>query len=424
MRTTEELGVFWLPENENAKFPGTIAADVDGKIVLAADERFSPNRELGRAEVPDCPPLICGRIGLEHIKLVDCYLSTNSTEITAAGLYSRRITWSCHYAFRGDYYEGGTPCRIKSAEFWIEGLDEWAPNLDGIDFRDRSEPASVEFHTDLSGEKAVWDLGLVSLNYRVTCSWQRGRHHLRSIQLASESTVSMEFDEYQAVDMTLDAAISLQVLLTIAKGRPAEVRRVSLVESGNPEAKVTAHIPWNLRSIRPATEDSELFTFQELGGIVGIAKWLDAVRGQTAFKQLLVVDRYHQPTFITDRTNHLFIACEIYMRDQWRIERLHRVQAGPSDFLPPMIAKAGQPFSDRVGDADRWMRKAAKIRNNQGVAHYQGYGTARADQYEEAPFNEDLYLLIILCLLRDCDLSDDLLYKVVERMGSDGRVHL
>ena len=60
--------------------------------------------------------------------------------------------------------------------------------------------------------------------------------------------------------------------------------------------------------------------------------------------------------------------------------------------------------------------------NDWGVAHFQGYGTKPEDGYGITPINNQLYLLLICCVLRDCGHSEEMRSSIIETFGHTTRV--
>ena len=85
--------------------------------------------------------------------------------------------------------------------------------------------------------------------------------------------------------------------------------------------------------------------------------------------------------------------------------------------LRPLIEAAGAPFELHIGDFKAWVTKVAEVRNNQGVAHYQGLYNARATEHSITPINRELYLLLVCCLLRDCGFTDEMLSDAIEKFA-------
>ena len=421
MNRTTELGVFWFPNDESNEFPGMVGYDDDGAIILTTHERLENPQDSDLDSDLRGARVICGRVGSQYIKLVRCQEVDQRVTLLSRVGHFRESTWSCRFGFRGDYYDGERPERIKSAQLCVHLLGEWVPALTRFEFKDEGETSLIAWPTDGLEHTARWSLGDLALRQNIGVDWGSSRRNGDSIAVATDTTLRLAFDSPQPFASVLDAATSLQVLLTVFKGAAAGVDSVSVIQAGDPDATVSVHYVPNLRHVGRTVRYSELLTFDEFGGIDGIALWFDILREQTVLQQALVIDRFHQPAFTTDRTGHLLAACEVYMRRKWN-KSSERIWNFGQQVLEPMVEQVGEAFKQWVGDAQTWTGRVAHIRNYWGVAHFQGYGLEPEDEYGIYPINQELYTLLILCVLGDCGLSDQLLAKVVDRMGSPYRV--
>ena len=194
-----------------------------------------------------------------------------------------------------------------------------------------------------------------------------------------------------------------------------------MVEGGTTDATLSAHYRPNLRKVGRAVPHHPLFNFLQFGGLHAVASWLDTLQGQTPLGQALVTDQYHEPAFSTDRTSHLLVACEVYMRRKWN-DPSKKIWNFGQQALEPMVERAGDAFKQSIGDVQSWTKRVTYVRNNWGVAHFQGYGTKPEDGYGITPINNQLYLLMICCVLRDCGHSEEMLSPIIETFGQTTRV--
>ena len=88
------------------------------------------------------------------------------------------------------------------------------------------------------------------------------------------------------------------------------------------------------------------------------------------------------------------------------------------------MSKADHPFKEWIGQPEAWKKKVDEVRNNYGVAHLQGYGDWEQEHPNFHSINEQLYTLVILCLLSECGVTEETKREIVERMRSETRIHL
>ena len=410
----KEQGLFWLPSNPERKVEGTVTAGQDGGTILTVYEALGQSwPEAGEQRV------IHGVLADSHIKLVNC-LATNQRMNIGSLTATDETTWHCQLAFQGDDYSSDVPSRIKSLEAIIESFGEWTPGFKGIEFGENG--LSLSWQASEAGQSAEWDLGEVALHQDILPSTHFSRYGIGSVTVRAQSSVRVNFNEPQSWETAMHTVLSLQALVSIAKGESVHVERTSIVEEGTPATRLSAsYHPVLYRGARQIPH-SELFSMAELGGLGGVAQWLNRLRDQESLITPLLVDRYRQPAFATDRTGHLLMACEAYQRHR-PTQRNKRISLR-RDILDPMLDKAGSPFREWIGDPEDWKKKVSEVRNNFGVAHLQGYASNSPIPPKFHVLNEQLYSLVVSCLLSECGVSEETRRKVVERMRSEWKIRL
>ena len=416
MRWDETPGLFWLPGQEDQIMPGTLKTNDVGTLEIVTQQRFLPLHNPNAERTHNDQRVIYGQLGSNRIKLLRCILA----HPFPVGP-TRRTTWTCQQAFVGDDYPGNIPQRVKSADIRLEYMNEWLPRQLGD-----ADEFTASAHQLFAANKWAqiptrWSHGTLTLG-------EQSEAHLATTETqnpvsrkAHDPSLRFEFDTPQPFEVIADTVLSLQVLLTIATGKASGVDAITMVESGPTDATLSAHYRPNLRKVGRAIPHRSLFNFPQFGGLCAVASWLDTLQGQTPLRQALVTDRYHEPAFSTDRTSHLLAACDVYMRRKWNDPSKKIRRFGPQ-VLEPMVTRAGDAFKQSIGDVQSWTKRVTDVRNNWGVAHFQGYGTKPEDGYGITPINNQLYLLLICCVLRDCGHSEEMLSSIIETFGHTTRV--
>ncbi len=406
MDKQEEQGLFWLPGNPGEQVDGAITLDDEHGTMLTV------YGQLGSSSVGSREQVIHGVLDGGHIKLVNCY-STNQRIATG--------TWHCQFAFRGDEYCGDVPNRIKSVEAEIELLRDWTPGFEGI--QRAKDGSSLTWPASQPDQAARWALGVVAVRQDIRFSWEQSRHAVESATVRAHNSVRISFDEPQSWATVVGTVVDLQALVSVAKGEAVHVERMSMIQGGAPDARLSASYREILRRGARQLRHNELFTMQELGGVEGIARWLNVLRSRKYLIIPLLVDLYRQPVFVTDRTSHLLIVCEAYQR-HFMADPGKRIDNLAKEVLAPMLSRAGCSFEEWIGNPEDWIKKVSEIRNNYGIAHLQGYTSTWSASPDIHSINEQLYLLVVTCLLSECGVSEDTRRKVAERMRSGTKIHL
>jgi Apea-like HEPN len=214
-------------------------------------------------------------------------------------------------------------------------------------------------------------------------------------------------DQALPVAGVVDVASDLQDLVTIGTHRIAAFTYMHLYHSdlcvepepGGPRRQqaVRLLVPWHARqeaSERKLHTYGMAFTFDELGGIDGVARWMTVARDYRSMLGRVMNTRYVK-MLVEDRFLHRVTA----------LEALHRKWKGTNSTtlvtrLAQLCDLAGKPIAKLLPDVNAWCEKAKDERNN--LAHHYGR-TIHLDSTELLYSSEVAYWLFVLCLLRLAD---------------------
>ena len=301
--------------------------------------------------------------------------------------------------------------------------NHWGIGRQGFEgIRLAEDRSSLSWPVNQPDQSSPWKLGVVTLHQEPFPLFHASRYAIKNATVALHTSARISFDEPQTWNVAASTVRNLQALVSIAKGEAVHIERTSIVDVGARDAKLTPFFRPILQRGLKQISHSELFTMQELGGVQGVAKWLNVLCGQESLITALLIDRYQQPALITDRTGHLLTACEAYRRHRMAspnksINKLNK------EILDPMLSTAGPQMEEWVGNLGKWKSRISKVRNNYGVGHLQAYRSSSASP-DFHLINQQLYLLVVICLLAECEVSKDTLRKVVERMRSTWKMRL
>jgi ApeA N-terminal domain 1 len=214
-----------------------------------------------------------------------------------------------------------------------------------------------------------------------------------------------------SLDDLLDLASDLQDLVSIATDRTAafesvrfwhpDVYREMRGGARMPEA-IDLFVVWNTKAERPVRrlhEHSLLFTFEHLGGIDGVSRWMDAAARHRGGLGRVMATRYAKEMFVSDRLLNCTAALEAFDRDSTQLRG-----SNLKTRLQRCVALAGNPFANLVGDVDRWAETVRLERND--VAHHFGR-RMRTSGSEIYYLWQSLYWLYVMCILRDSGAPEE-----------------
>ena len=414
MHNEKEVGIFWLPDNPEAQVEGKISLEIGKRTILKLNGELKPYAQDNEEQT-----VIEGVLSNSHVKLVGCLETAHRTSI-GKFIHTAEQSWFCHLAFHGSEYGGNVPNEITSAEITIEDIDKWIPSL--RKFTLGKDELSISWPANERQRTATWTLGEVTIHQTVR-HWPAWPSYAVSEASAKTlTTIRVDFSEPQKWSRVLHTVTDIQSLVSIATGKTPNVEQVKIVQKGSPDVRLIAlYHPVLLRGSKP-NNHSNLFTLKEIGGVQGIAQWLNTLCNQEFLTSPLLVDRYRQPAFVTDVTSHLLMACEAYFRSS--IANPSKQVTLRQEILEPMAQTAGKPFEEWIGNPKTWIEKVSQIRNLHGVAHLQGYANWQATSLDFNLVNDQLYLMTVLCILLKCGVNKDINRKIIRRMTAEAVTYL
>jgi hypothetical protein len=229
---------------------------------------------------------------------------------------------------------------------------------------------------------------------------------ITSRTLTQAAWFRVEFKGILPLADVIDFASDLQDLVSIGTNRSAAFKHFRLWHPNfyreTPDGRkvrlpVDYLTEWIARpdeQKRPPTEHDMAFTFAELGGMDGVAKWLEVAAKYRSILGQIMNTRYERRMFVQDRLLDRVAALEAFHRE-WKHTGKKTVWL--VNRLTELAALAGNPFTELVGDVQAWCRRVKKERDN--IAHHKGRPAHQnsGDMYFSA---EATYWLFVLCMLR------------------------
>ena len=409
-------GLFWFSDNPERSVPGTLSVGDRGRLELTTRGFLQSHINLSSRETT--PGTICGVTDGGTVILAGATASGRKQTIHRYISQIQEI-WLCQYGLQSDTeITIHREHQVTSIEVEIQALSDWADN--GPSLQIDRENRLLSWPPNQDGPTAKWSLGQVGLRHTVRSSASGDWARYRSAELEIWTSFIVRFDQAQPQEVVLDTISSLQSLVSVAKGEPVALEKVSLtIDTGTTEQTALFHYQPILWPSHPEPKDSELFSITELSGIDGIAKWLNALRDQPHVVNGLLIDRYYRSPFVTDVTLHRLLACEAYQRS-FKNSVGSRISLAET---LPVLDNIGPRFLEWIGGWQAWLRNISWIRNNL-VAHLQAYGRPLPDGNKVESVNRQLYAYLIIRILAACDVDDELIEQVIDRASSEVVRHL
>ena len=248
--------------------------------------------------------------------------------------------------------------------------------------------------------------GELSLSFDYSASME-----LFDFKIAESRLLTLRFNSPQSMEEIVGFCAKLQDLITIGVDAPARIVSVSaagpelITRSPSGEAEqhtVKLHTHYRGSPSPTAKEvlfpSQMMFTFEDIGGLQGIAQWLEA---SDKFKPVIgsLLSHWYIPRMYTE--NRFFSAITA-------AETLERIRRGEQKFpfkdaLSSLASEAGTTFAALVGDVGSWVERVREAR----VYNLVHRGLRESEPPDLLLLSESVYFLVVLCLLRRCGVPED-----------------
>ena len=407
MSDLDVLGSFWPAGQPDNRLPGRLALDAKRGPVLELCGSFrDPGRMLGLSEMfrSGSPIRILGDTTQGPVSLDHCLVGESSWSLGTSG--SSTAEYHALRVFQGAHFDDHTPLQFDAITFRLGHLAEWiarsglvidpqpAPNADDHIRITVPPPARYVASTDL-GELAL------------ACRYIPCGNGVVGIRIDRDCSVELRSPEGRPLAQILEVAAAVQDLVTMGVAAPSRVSGIWLSHSST-QRPIRLWAQWRgddvdageSRAIHPA---KMLFTYDVIGGLEGVARWLTVWRKFSLCAGTLTSRWYTPQTGYSDFFSTV-AAAETFERIR-RDEQTLNLKKG----LCELVSAVGKPFRDLVANVNRWASRIAKTRDNY-VVHP---GLCGNPDGEDLYWKTELvYTLVVLRLLRECGLQEAALPNV------------
>ena len=419
MERIDVEGFFWLAEKPNNKVAGRLRFDATTGAQLSLIGSFCELSGCSSIE----PSRIHGLAGKGPIMLDGC-LRVNQT-VDGCGIvreqyYAPVVLYGGNSS--GANFADGEPLEFSAVRLWLGHLEYWTG----------TPSAKVNFDSDEDGFKgtrvtcallekseAVTDFGKLELCHQVG---NRSDGSPSETVIKQSRSFCLQFRKPASLESIQEVCSSLRSLVTVGLDASVPITVVLLHRPTHTVTECPALVLENPRSIQLYFEfqgadvkslengqvPSELFTFEDIGGICGIARWLEVARDFRPAIALLVSHWRIPRLYMENRFFNLAAAAET-------LERIRISKPGRNadvdllDALRKLAGESGDAFRNLVSDIDSWAKTVVRTRN-QDVVHR---GLRKdADGAQLRWLSESLYYLVVLWLLKECRVLEGVRTKI------------
>jgi ApeA N-terminal domain 1 len=421
MDAFEVQGEWWLPGRPDRKVPGILTFSPEGgaelslfgslRSILEEGERSEKDGVVRVAitqaavERSGSYPRLHGYAGGTAYTLQDC-LRVRSLNRTFPGQGSETIRVT--RILRGALFEEDEALEATGISFGLTHLVDWIGET-GISEEWREDSGTredvprfrIEARKKPDRHAVLANGGSVYLKHSVGIAGDE----MSDRALTQGFHWRVDQPGRVSMDDLLDLASDMQDLVSIATDRTAAFERVRFwhpdVFREMPDSKripetIDLFVEWNTQAERPVRrlhEHNLLFTFEHLGGIDGVRRWMDAADRHRGGLGRVMGTRYAKGMFVSDRSLNCSAALEAFDRDS-----TGNTGTKFKTRMQRCAALAEDPFTNLVGDVSRWAETIRLERDD--VAHHFGR-RMRSTGSETYYLWQSLYWLFVICILRD-----------------------
>lgn len=246
--------------------------------------------------------------------------------------------------------------------------------------------------------------------------------HLHDLGVAQQWVLRLQTETPRPLDVTLDVASNFQHLVSIAVGKTAQFEKAvvhhpalpALSMAGTPlgtmRQDITYYVRWSNRSApcEPVMHHDMYFTFDDLGGIDTVGRWLGVAADYRTELSRVMATRYREGMVLEDRIMNVSAALDSFDKHRrgngkW-VKYAERVQHS--------LDLAGQPFLDLIViDPDQWVQRVVTTRDD--LAHHREQFRTDGSVGDHL-LAEQLFWLFVICMLRLAEAPDAAYERVIK----------
>lgn len=452
MEGFEHEGIFWDCKNPDLKLVGRVSFDPLEGAALKIVGTFSNIADAVKPGPPDAKR-IHGVADRTLMTLLGCQSVSTSFESPGVIREEYRVSFvlsGVHLGADDDLTFDEVSASYDQLARWIHRtgfqfkLETPTPELANI------SKIGVEYIVQPEEVEQVDDLEL-----KITLTWSTGSDGLTRFHIAQQTHLSLKYPELRGLDDILADTNGFQDLITLAADAPTVPVEISLWRTGltreialgqiaPQEIKLfIANAAEQMRQEKPQQPERMFFMFDHIGGLKTLGRWVDVSRRYRIVLGSLLTIRYSARLYEENRYSNVISAAETFHRLRFpnyimpatdfksyrrKLVKVVKLAVGrkAADWLMSqllysneprlrqrlevMASYAGDGFTAIVGDVHVWSAVVVMLRNR--LTHHDA-GRDIKGALEDLHFLTDsIYLLVMMCLLRECRVPDDVLENI------------
>ncbi len=399
-------GIFWPIDRPDDQVVGRLTFDRESGAELDLIESFHPLEKLfGEIEQP---VQIHGVAGGKTLTILDCYRTNWSMEIPGIG----RQRYRSATVLSGAHVLDVKNLDFGSVRFHAEHLENWIRKTGTtveVDFDDQTNAIKKVQITNIPLDNEVIQTEFGSLELAFSSSFNP--NVFPNVTLAHKTAFVLKFAKRRPLPDIKQMCSAIRNLITIGIDAPSSIMDVRVTHpsysrrtSNGDDQLIQLELHSNL--LEDTTQKKEgsilphlmLFSFEDIGELDGVHKWLTASAKYKAVMGSLLSHWYLPSVYTDNRLLNVIIASETLARI-----RLNRQNINFGLELRGLADYAGDPFSTLVQDVGSWVNEIVRARINNLV--HRGLHD-EIDTERMFWLSESVYFLVVLCLLKECGVLE------------------
>ena len=351
MEALDIEGLFWRPGEPDQKIAGRLTFNETDGAILNLTEPFSvPTGDKRRAaftprSLDKEPVRIVGSAGGRLLTLDDCQETEYKMDRTSVV----RRRYYVYMVLSGAHFPEGEPLAFNSVTVRLRHMKEWV-NCSGIDVVHGCEDSVHISYTPIKPYVTNTSWGELA----VTFPWKFQHSFFESV-VEQDCSATFRFATAQRLENIFRYSSSLWHLVTIGVDSPTSILSMTLSHADQPRA-VELYTRWNESGTVGSTEAIDqhkiLLTFDDIGGVDGIARWLSVANEYRTVTGTLVSHWYRPKMYAEYRYMNVLVAAETLSRI-----RLQEPRINLSAELKQLAHETSGAFRALVGDIDSWAKE-------------------------------------------------------------------
>lgn len=436
-QTSTLRGRWWLPDHKDHQVFGTLAWNAnDGGTLHLHDElqravwldnvladgsvqRYRADRGEFRRNYP----LIFGRVENRAYTLLDSFrLSAREYDED-----NRIEKVHVNKFLEGAWFDDAEELRVDRVVINLRHLTGWV-NLSGLGVVwPRADGTDEDVFAVVTAKKLPpFTTEHDGVSLRIFQGIGGTGDHVHELGVSQSWSVRLQQAAPEPLDTFLDIASDFQDLVSVAVGKTAQYENVVLQHPNVPLLSVggtpiknvrhdiTYYIRWSNRCApcEPVKSHDMYFTFDDLGGIDGVGRWLAVAADYRTELGRVIATRYREDMVLEDRIMNIAAALDSF--------DMHRRGTGKwvgyAKRIEHCMSLAGQPFLDLIViDRGQWVERVVQTRDD--LAHHRERFRTEGSVGDYL-LAEQLFWLFVLCMLRLADAPD----STFERIGKHPQI--